>query len=99
MALTKDQWKQKLHEGKRAALAPAAAAAPPQQRMESIVGPKRMGRRQSVIERLQTRSVPPGLDGGGVSSHAIRQLLVVGRPCMRDGGVVTGRRWWGALGG
>ena len=64
MALTKEQWKQKLHEGKRSAPSPPFAAAAPQ-RMESIVGPRRMGRRQSAIERLQTRSVPPGLDGGG----------------------------------
>lgn len=67
MALTK----QKLLALREQQRAPAVAAPSPsvqQQRMESLVAPgrvKRMGRRQSVIERLQMCSVPLGADIGG----------------------------------
>jgi hypothetical protein len=64
MALTKQKLLMLREQQRGPAAAPDQQQQQQQQRMESIVAPKRMGRRQSVIERLQTRSVPPGADGG-----------------------------------
>lgn len=75
MALTK----QKLLQLRDQQRAPALLApAEQRQRMESLVAPKRMGRRQSVIERLQTRSVPLGAESSGVAAGGAPGVNEVG---------------------